>query len=339
MKNNKFLLAILVVLVAVASYYFLNDKSGTLGFKSGVNSDFAFEDTTQIDKIFISNPKGENVTLIKGEKYWTVNGKHKARPESISVLMNTFNRIAVKSPVSKNALPNVIKSMATRAIKVEVYEGSDDPSKIYYVGEPTQNHQGTYMLLETDGEKSTEPFVMYIPGFYGYLTTRFYSNPEQWRDAAIFKYTPMEIQNIVVDYPLDLERSFTISKKEDIVSLFDNVSNQKIENANQELLNEYLNFYGRVYYEEVATEMAESKKDSIINAQPYFSIKVTDVFGNENKIKGYRIPNNDSIPYADGNIYPYDLDRMYGYYNDELVVFIQYRTFDALLLPKQYFLN
>ena len=106
MKNNKVLIAILVVLIAIAGYYFVNKKSGTIQHKEGIKSDFAIEDTASIDKIFISNSGGESVTLIRGEKEWLVEGKHKARPESIEVLMNTFSKIAIKSPVSKAAFPN-----------------------------------------------------------------------------------------------------------------------------------------------------------------------------------------------------------------------------------------
>jgi len=171
----------------------VNKKSGTIQHKEGIKSDFAIEDTASIDKIFISNSAGEKVTLIKGEKEWLVEGKNKARPESIDVLMTTFNKIAIKSPVSKAAFPNVVKSLATNAVKVEIYQGDESPSKVYYVGEATQDHQGTYMLLETEGEKSTEPFVMHIPGFYGYLTTRFFANPMQWRDAAVFKINRGEL--------------------------------------------------------------------------------------------------------------------------------------------------
>ena len=339
MKNNKVLIAILVILIAIAGYYFVNNKSGTIAHQEGIKSDFAIEDTASIDKIFISNPEGTQVTLLKKENEWWVEGKHKARPESMNVLMNTFKKIAIKSPVSKSAFNNVVKSLATRAVKVEIYQGEDTPSKIYYVGEATQNHQGTYMLLESDGEKSTQPFVMHIPGFYGYLTTRFYANPMQWRDAAVFKYLPSEIKTIQVTYYEKPEESFTIQKNGLLISLYDNQTAEMVKNADTTVLNNYLTFFEKAYYEDVVLDMKEAKKDSILNAQPFFSLTVTDIFGKENKMVGYYMPNYKKIADAEGNIFPYDLDRMYGLYNEELFVFIQYRTFDKLLLPKAYFLK
>ena len=59
MKNNKFLLATLLILVAIAVYFFVSKSSGTLNIE---HSDFAIKDTASIDKIFIFLPKlGEYV--------------------------------------------------------------------------------------------------------------------------------------------------------------------------------------------------------------------------------------------------------------------------------------
>ena len=52
MKNNKFLLAVLLILVAIAVYFFVPKSNGTI--KNELN-DFAITDTASIDKIFIYN--------------------------------------------------------------------------------------------------------------------------------------------------------------------------------------------------------------------------------------------------------------------------------------------
>jgi hypothetical protein len=342
MKNNKTLLIILVILIAVAAYFFTTKNASTLKSRDGALSDFTIEDTTTIDKIFIANYSGENVTLTKGDgNDWIVDGKHKARPESISVLMKTFGRIAVKSPVSSAAFDNVVTSIATRSIKVEIYQGSDKPSKTYYVGEATQNNQGTYMLLEKDGVKSTEPFIMHIPGFYGYLTTRFYSNPIEWRDAAVFKYTVNEIKKVEVNYFDQPEESFTIQQNGTAIGVYDNQTASLMNSFDTTKVKTYLSFFNKAYYENSVVGIKQAKHDSIIATQPYFEIKVTDIFGKENKIIGYRKPykGDKSVVDPDGNPYQFDLDRMYGYYNDDLLVFIQYRTFDKYLLPRSFFLK
>jgi len=339
MKSNKVLLVVLVILLAIAAYYFTSKNSSTLKSREGALSDFAIEDTAAIDKIFISNYKGENVTLTRGDGEWIVNDKHKARPESIAVLMKTFDRIAVKSPVSSAAFDNVVTSIATKSVKVEIYQGEELPSKVYYVGEGTQNNQGTYMLLEKDGVKSSEPFITYIPGFYGFLTTRFYANPIEWRDAAVFKLLPNEIKEIEVNFFEKPEGSFTIKQSGTSLEMYDNQTSKLIENTDEMAIKTYLTFFENAYYETMVLDMTEAKHDSIMATQPYFSIKVTDIFGKETSMVSYYMPNYREMEDVNGDLYPHDMDRMIGYFNEELLVFIQYRTFDKFLLPKQYFMK
>jgi len=142
-----------------------------------------------------------------------------------------------------------------------------------------------------------------------------------------------------VNYFEKPEESFTIQKNGMLISLYSNLESQIVKNADSTALNNYLTFFEKAYYEDVVLDMKESKKDSILNSQPFFSLQVTDIFGKQNKIVGYYMPNYKKLEDVDGNFYPHDLDRMYGLYNDELFIFIQYRTFDKFLLPKDYFLK
>jgi len=339
MKKNKILLLVLFVLIAIAIYFFATNKPTTLGEIEGALSDFAFEDTTSIDKIFIADAKGKSVTLSKVNNIWMVDDKYIARPDNIKLLMKTFGRIKVKSPVPKSAFDNVVKSIATGAMKVEVYQGKDTPSKIYYIGGSTLNHQGTYMLLEKNGVKSTVPFITHIPGFYGYLTTRFFTEPEQWRDAIVFKYLPEEIASITVNYFETPDQSFIIHKNGDNFTLTGLDSNENKLNINEGLVKKYVEIYEKVYYEMIDIESTKEKIDSVINSPPYFSIEVKTISGSGDKIVAYHMPNFRKVLDTNGEEFPYDVDRMYAYLNDELFTFIQFATSDDLRIPKDYFLK
>lgn len=335
MNNNKFLIITLIILVAIAAYFFVSKSNSTLGELN----DFAIKDTASIDKIFIADATGDKVTLVRGEKHWLVEGKHKARPESMEVIMNTFYQIAVKSPVSKAAQNNVIRDLATTAIKVEIYQGKSKPTKVYYIGGATQNNQGTYMLLENEGVKSSAPFIMYIPGFNGYLTTRFYANANQWRDAAVFTYLPDEIKSISITYFEQPENSFTINQSLGQISLFDENKNA-IQQFDTNKVKQYLGQYEKVYYEMVVmNEISQAKKDSVIASQPYFKIEGEDIFGKKTKIVAYHMPNYRQIEDENGVPFQYDVDRMYGYFNNELFVYIQFHTFDKITFPRKIFLK
>jgi hypothetical protein len=194
------------------------------------------------------------------------------------------------------------------------------------------------MVLETDGVKSTVPFIMYIPGNYGYLTVRFFTESAQWRDAIVFKYKIEEIQSVAVNYHETPEESFFIENKDGQFSLFDAVSVTPLKvNPNQ--LKEYLERYQKIYYEMIDIESEQAKIDSTVASDPYITIEVKDISGeNNNKIVLYHMPNFRQLEDPkDGSIFEYDVDRMYGYLNNELFTYVQFATFDNITVPKKYF--
>lgn len=337
MKNNKFLLATLLILVAIAVYFFVSKSSGTI---KNELKDFAIKDTASIDKIFISDYTGDKSTLTRGDNYWVVDGTHKARPESIELILNTIYRLAVKSPVAKAAQNNVIREIATKSIKVELYQGGEKPTKTYYIGGATQDSQGTYMVLETNGERSSVPYIMHLPGFYGFLNTRFFASSLQWRDAAIFTYQPEEIKSIEVEYYEKPEESFRIEKNMNQLSVIDGLTKQPMKNIDTNKVYQYMSMYEKVYYEMVVLdELKPIQQDSIKNTNPIFTIKLTDIYGKSTQIKAFHMRNYKNLMDNQGNPHPYDLDRMYGLLNDELLLYIQFYIFDNITLPKQVFLK
>ncbi len=339
MKNSKVLILIVVLLVAIAAYFLVNNKAETVSNIEGAKTEFAIEDTASINKIFIADANGGQVTLNKVNKVWMVDGKYVARPDNIKLLMKTFSRIKVKTPVPKSALNNVIKSIATTGTKVEIYRGGNEPAKVYYVGGSTLNHMGTYMLLETEKVKSTVPFITYIPGFNGYLSTRFFTEGEQWRDAVVFKYLVEDVKSIKVEYFENQEQSFTIQKENGQFSLRDYKTNEPVVGASQKFVDQYVSLFGHVYYEMIDLESSQEKIDSILNSDPYFSIEVDGVLGGTNKIVTYHMPNYRQTPDGDGTIFEYDVDRLYAHLNGELFLFVQFATFDQITLPKSYLLK
>lgn len=339
MKKNKLLLVLVVVLLVVAAFFYFNNNKSTLTDRDGALSNFAIEDTSGVNKIFIADAQGGSVTLTRKDGGWLVNDKYTARPDNVQLLLKTFYRINVQSPVSKASFNTVVKNIATNSTKVEIYEGSNTPSKAYYVGGPTLNHQGTFMLLEEDGVKSTQPYVMGMSGFNGYLSARFFTSPEQWRDAVVFNYQTAEIKSIAVEYFEKPEESFEIKQTLGQLELFELGGVTSVKNTIQAQLLDYVERYQKVYYEMIDEESTQEMKDSTLAAQPYFSLTVTNVADEKNKIVVYHMPNFRTLLDHKGELHLYDVDRMYGYLNDDLLLYIQFATFDKLSLPKTYFVT
>ena len=175
MKKNR-LAIIMVVLLGFFSFWFIiNKQKGTI---KETLKDFAVADTASINKIFIADKSGNTITLDrKTAGSWMVNGKYPVRMDVINTLLYTIKRIDIKEPIGKKAQDNVIKRLAAKAVRCEIYQ-HDKLVKAYYVGTETHDQLGTYMIM-MDPETmlpSAKAFVTYIPGFDGYLTTRYFTS-------------------------------------------------------------------------------------------------------------------------------------------------------------------
>ena len=101
----------------------------------------------------------------------------------------------VKKPVGKEVLDEVIKKMIIKGTKVEIYENGK-LSKVFYVGGNTPDDLGTYFYMD----KAKEPYICNIPGFNGFISTRFFTNLNGWRSKNVFRNTEDEIAEINVQW-------------------------------------------------------------------------------------------------------------------------------------------
>ena len=197
MHSNLRILYILVALTVVtAGVWWLQGNQGRLDRIEG--TDFGIVDTSKVDKIFIADMDGVEVTLTRPERgrLWDVNGKYKAREDAVKLLLKTFRRAAVQGPVAEAAQENVVRLIAARGKKVEIYQGGDQPVKTWYVGTATPSHTGTYMVLETPEGRGAEPYVVHMEGFTGFLSTRFFTSEREWRYTGIFDYPKRTLREV-----------------------------------------------------------------------------------------------------------------------------------------------
>ena len=340
MKKNKIWILIALLLAAITVYFIFQTKNSTL---SPELTDFAIEDTSSIVKIFIAEADGRTVTLTRQpDNTWLINNKRRARQDAIDIILETAKKITVKYPVPESARENTIKLLAGRSTKVEFYTaGSKKPIKVYYVGNATKDLSGTYMLLEKNGKKSSTPFVMHIPGFHGFLNTRFFADTALWQHRAIFTLEPAEIEEIKV-LTQDTSESFIIKKTNDGFALLD-IKGKPVPGIDNELIRQYIDRFKSIYFEQVDNISPKSRIDSVLSTKPFYVISVTDTSGKTTKVETYRMPNFKNKIDEEGNPYPYDVDRMYArvFYSEGFVdfVYVQYVTFDLIQLKKSDFIE
>ncbi len=333
MKKNRIYIVLLIVLVIPAIWFIYNNSDSTI--KKELR-DFAIRDTASVTKIFMVNKNNKSITLERvSSGIWQVNSNYIARKDAIDVILKTLKRIDVKSPVSKASFDNVVKNLAATNIKVEVYTDDDEPEKVFYVGGPTKDQYGTYMMLEN----SSTPFIMHIPGFNGYLSSRFFLDQVAWRDTKLFQHQFNDIKKVRLDNIKEPAASYiAINNGNNIFSLTD-LDRVEINDFDTLIVKHYLALFKKVNFERIATEISESERDSIFGSEPIYRINLTDSKEKVTTLTAYLRPTaEESI--EKGTNSEYDLDRMYGRINnDNEVVIIQYFVFDPLFLDLKYFLK
>lgn len=336
MKKNTLTILITLALAVIAGYFLYTNRKGTIRQEL---KDFAIEDTSAITKIFMVDMANHRITLEKTKPgYWTVNGRYKVRNDLMDILLKTMKNLEVKSPVARAARENVIKRLATGAVKVEIYQNNDDePGKVYYVGGATQDKYGTYMLLEN----SSEPFIMSIPYFSGYLSTRYNTDEYEWRDKTVFNYQFKDIAGITVEYPRDTAYSFAITNTGNWNYTLRSLQNDElISDYDTTNLKIYLTLFKNVQFESFVRKMNKAYRDSIVSYPPMCTITVSDMSGNTTKMRAFLKPAPKGETDMADNSIKYDVDRMYALIDDEReLVTIQYFVFDKLFLTVDNFLK
>ena len=316
MKRNKTLLLLaLLFICALAAYFLLQNRNqrSTLDIKEDA---FAVADTAAVTKIFLSSKAGNNILLERqsGNK-WLLNKKYPAYPSMVNILLETLHRMEVKRPVARQARNNVIKEIASMGTKVEVYT-KDGLLKTFYVGNPTTSHTGTNFIMEG----AEMPYILSIPGFEGYLTSRFTAPEKEWRSRLVFSSMPASIRELTVAYPDTPAYDFRIRQEAGKPMV------EGLEGVNETTVREYLGMFHNVHAEQLITDMPQRFRDSLSLVKPWVVMQLKDADPKRN---------------AEITIYPNggNKDRTVAVYGpDRTMVTVQALVFNPLLVTKRTFL-
>lgn len=321
-KNIVLIMAILGMAGLVASKYFSNSGS-TLKSSS---KDFSIKDTSSISKVFIADMKDNQVLLERQPNgIWLVNGKYETVQTNINYMLETINLMTVKAPVAKARYDKTIRDLSTIGIKVEIYQGSETPSKVFYIGTVNQEHTGNYMMLAD----SKLPYLVHLEGFRGYLSPRFSTHENDWREKAVFKYNPRDIAELRLSFPGKPEKGFVIKQTlTGELSLFNNAL-VPAEGYDPGYILEYLERFRAINF-----EMWEETKDpifidSVSTSLPSEIYTVKNMAGEITTLKSFEKPLSSGLD-IEGNPIDHDQDRMYGLMNEKEFMIIQYFVFDPL---------
>lgn len=274
MKNTYLYLAILIIL-GVAAYFIVNNNKDASTI-TGSDSDFAIEDIDRIHKIFLADKQGNAATLIKENGEWQYlnpeGKKYDVRPAALELLLETVQKVEVRYVVLEAAMKVAVNNLSTNGKKIEFYDKDGKRFKTYYVGGPSGDQQGTYMVMEN----SNQPYVTHLKFWEGFLTDRYELKEKNWRDKTVLGFKNEEIKSIQIDYTLQQSNSFLLKQvsegKFEVEPLYPSTKKIPTEVLHQKALSYLYN------YEHLVAEAFENKNPnlaSVLEKVPFATVKVT----------------------------------------------------------------
>ncbi len=319
---------VLLGILGFGVYYFVFREHDA--FSSG-EAAFNIADTAKVGKIFLADKKSNTILVERKNGTWILDGKYVADDGAVGSVLETFNRQSAAYPVANGAYDNVIRSMAGNSVKVEVYDLEGKKMRTFYVGGQVANGPGSYMLMEG----SEQPYVVQIPGFDGYLGSRYNTNMAVWRDRLVFDVPQSQLKQVKIDYPAEPLNSFTFKQEgEGKFAVDADPVLMKDKTLNQRKVNIYSKYFEKIYCEGYINGTAGLDTLTRPDAKRC-GIEITTKDGKTQKVDVYWMPINrrskNMLTPAPGVPVQYDADRFYAVahdYKDTIV--IQRPTFEKL---------
>lgn len=346
-RNNRITIIITAILVVIAGVLIWNNRY--LSTIQGESSDFQVWDTASVTKIYLADRRERESLLERHTDGWTLNGTYKAHSKQVNYLLTTLYKIRIKMPVSVASHDNIVKQLASQSTKVEVYQMvprinlfdkiklfyHEKRTKVFYVGDATMDSSGTFMLKEG----ADKAYIVYIPSFRGFITTRFTANPDDWRDHAVFNENMADIQSVEVDFNEDPQGSFRIDNigkhQYKLTRLADGT---ELPYDTLKVIN-FMSSFNDLRFEALFTNTLPQERIDSITGSPFVHyVVVTDKDGNKQDMKTFRKLVLNGVTDMGGDYGDIDRDRMYALIEGgKDFVLIQNYVFDKVLHDVRYF--
>jgi len=265
MKKVLFLTLLFVVLGAGAWYsYRKANRKSTL---EKLDLNFSVTDTASVDRIIIEPIEGQKADLLRDKAgIWMINGKYKAAPVLMDVLLTTIRNVEMLRPLSPNEVATARESFEKRGRKVSIFVNGE-LYKTYLLGDDAAGNKGTYLQLE-----GGDPYVAYLRGFNGFLSPRYDVTENEWRDRLLFSCQPSQIKSLKLLYARMPAENVELT-----------ISDSRLQLAGATYFDsaaafQMISSFRRVYAERYLDRFPAKQKDSLLKAGSEYTIELT---GNE----------------------------------------------------------
>ena len=331
MKKKNIIIIAAVAIVCLAALIVALRGSRKATFKQ----DYHIEDVSTVTRIFLADKQEGEVLLTRvGDSTWVVDNEYPANQPMVKLFLETLNTMRIRQQVNRNAVPTVIKHLAAKGIKVEVYQRVP---LINWFGGKLRLFTREKLTCTYYGDKV--PCVIYIPGFRGFLTPRFVTDPLKWRSHTIVDLDAKAIGRIELEIPADQNESFAVVNNGAGFDFI--VGGSKVPAFDTLRVAALIASFTWLNFDEFASIVPNSNDSSLVGA-PRTILRITDTAGTTREVRTYiKYANpNDMAVVPDEEMYEtFDVNRLYAIVDNTDTVLIQYHVFDNILQPASFFLG
>ena len=164
---------------------------------------------------------------------------------------------------------------------------------------------------------ASEPFVVHMEGFTGFLTTRFFTDLDDWKYTGIFNYRNRSLAEVEVINHNETYNSYSIrTDSTGVVKLF-NSKGDEIGIDNRIHIQDQFNRFRKVHFESFNSRLTvDQEKDLIANGEASHTITCMDKEGASTTVI----------------LFDKDEEHMYGLTEDGQVVLVQTFVFNPLII-------
>ncbi len=271
MKNKKYIILLLILLLGGIAYYLSIPKRGDF---LKYERDFSIENFRDIHTIFVTkrNPRYHFILEKKAKNRWTVNGMP-ANMRIVKGMLATLHDLQIQYKPSHKAYTNVMYNLANHALKVEAYDKSGKLMKAFYIGGTPPDSYGSYAMMAG----SDQPFVIHRKLMDNDIRPVFDLKVDQLRDPFLFPYKPVEIKSFSVDYPYDSKDGFILKRTKGDDFRLESIDKQQASvpsgmQANQSLMQNYLHKLRKVEIEGFINQ--HPLRDTLSTVIPFANINL-----------------------------------------------------------------
>jgi hypothetical protein len=254
MKKTGLYLIILAVLAGLTYWFVFKEEAPAFALSE---ANFTVKDTNDIETIFLSSLKNENIKISRKNNTWVLNDSLSIRLDAVSGLLGVLQKQYAEKPVAPGYHDAAIKELSATGTKVEIYT-KRGKTHCFYVGQIPTPDNATYML--TEGAK--RPYVVKLPLDNNFVGVRYFTSLTDWRNKKIM-FANSPIEKVAVNYKDSMQHSFSMTIGSDTL-VNTEMNTATTPNAfNRKRVISYLGFYDKLFCTGYETNYIY--KDSILD--------------------------------------------------------------------------